>query len=961
MLSGDMALYHNHAMPYDVNGDGVVTLHDAHALHREMLAAATLPLDLSPQLGRGAPLGPAPEGEGGTDAVFFDINGDNYLTPRDAELMVRGLNPEAHGGDAVHYDVTIYDSGSGIEYGVGRFDANPVTVQIDQGDEFELRVYVQDVRAGVDADDMGVRRAYVKAFGFDPLLADYTNPGSPVIDHGPEYNEPGFTNADFNADNIDYAGSAQTGSEAVPGADALGPDPFLLFSVPFTASTINTGTFTFETESPDLTAPLDQQFRVLLANDPTTVLDAGPDGDIFYDEIDVEIVNNPVEAIADPNESVPESSTNQTIDVLANDLYNGNPPTGQLTISDVTPLTTTNGSTIAIAGDELSLTYNPGNGFAGVEEFIYTITDGTFSDSALVTITVTPVNDGPITNPDTFNITENETLVITEAGSADSLLNNDFDPEGDPFFITDYDTTMQPPTGGLQGSLTEQSGPPAQYTWLYDPITALDYLDEGESFTDIWRYEAQDNQTPPALSTPQWTEVRIIVEGVNDGPQPGPAFTTPITLTTTDDNTIRTYDLTALQASLTDPEGHGILPLTLQGPFSDLQGALTIEGSTLTYDPDGSPDLDPMFDGTESQLDTFVLIATDDQGGITQIPFEITVTGADDPIEFTGPLTLTTFTDQPLDFNAITGAAEPPPNLADAFYDPDSDIVFLPDDTLTQGVIDVHGPGMFTYDPNGAFDDVVYPATGLDTFVLNAISDNNSNDVVSPTVEIILEQDVRLPVIEGIVFADTNGNGVQEPWENPIHGVEITIQGWDVTNTWVEHTVTTGPDGTYSFAESEIGFDLIIGDYMLIEHQPEYMLDGQDFINGAPSVYNDAFMITDADSVPGDFVFTELGLDPAYLSLAPYLTTTSQDGLFLAFDDDGDLAWSYGTELWEGYTVLTAGFSNDLGTLFVTVEDPGGGVHVLQIPTAENQQYCPYSMDGDTGVLRLNGPPTDFI
>jgi hypothetical protein len=150
MLSGDIALYHNHVLPEDVNGDGEVTLHDALALHREMLAAATLPLDLKPTLSRGAPLGPAPEGEGGNDALYFDIDGNNYLTPTDAALMKYSLNPEAHNGDSVHYDVTIYVPDSGVEYGLGRFDANPVTVQIDQGNVKLVSQVGDDAIEGVD-------------------------------------------------------------------------------------------------------------------------------------------------------------------------------------------------------------------------------------------------------------------------------------------------------------------------------------------------------------------------------------------------------------------------------------------------------------------------------------------------------------------------------------------------------------------------------------------------------------------------------------------------------------------------------------------------------------------------------------------------------------------------------------------------------------------------------------------
>jgi hypothetical protein len=233
-------------------------------------------------------------------------------------------------------------------------------------------------------------------------------------------------------------------------------------------------------------------------------------------------------------------------------------------------------------------------------------------------------------------------------------------------------------------------------------------------------------------------------------------------------------------------------------------------------------------------------------------------------------------------------------------------------------------------------------------------------------VNITIEQDVRLPVIQGFVFVDTNNNGVQESWERSLAGVDITIQGTDVSGAPVYHMVTTGPDGTYSFAESEIGVELVLGNYWLTENQPAFMLDGTDYVNGVATAFNDAIPITNAASVPGDCVFTELGLEPSYLSMHSYLTSTQEEGIFLAFDNLGNLLWTFvdaaypatiHNESWADVTVQDASFSADGSELYVTVS----GYGQITVPTFQNQGFAPWGQTADGRVVRLNGPLSDFV
>ena len=90
--------------------------------------------------------------------------------------------------------------------------------------------------------------------------------------------------------------------------------------------------------------------------------------------------------------------------------------------------------------------------------------------------------------------------------------------------------------------------------------------------------------------------------------------------------------------------------------------------------------------------------------------------------------------------------------------------------------------------------------------------------------------DVPPPVlgtISGVVFQDGNNDGIQDPGEVGIPGVEVTLTGVDVFGNPVQITGFTGPDGSYSFQGLEAGT------YAVTQTQPEGFEDGLE--NGDPS------------------------------------------------------------------------------------------------------------------------------
>ncbi len=112
---------------------------------------------------------------------------------------------------------------------------------------------------------------------------------------------------------------------------------------------------------------------------------------------------------------------------------------GQVTATDVdSPVLT---YALATGPQHGSITFNPNGSYIytptanynGADSFTFTASDGTStSNTATVSLTITPVNDAPVANPDAASVTAGGTLSIPVA----TLLANDSDVDGDPLTIT---------------------------------------------------------------------------------------------------------------------------------------------------------------------------------------------------------------------------------------------------------------------------------------------------------------------------------------------------------------------------------------------------------------------------------------------------------------------------------------------------------------------------------------------
>ncbi len=170
------------------------------------------------------------------------------------------------------------------------------------------------------------------------------------------------------------------------------------------------------------------------------VTDSG--GNIFEKPLTITITNvDEAPTAIDDAKTVNEDDPAAAIDVLANDT---DVDAGPKMIASVTQ---PENGTVVVTGGGTGVTYTPAANFAGGDTFTYTLNGGSL---ATVTVTVTPVDDAPVSVADAFVIAEDS------VANALTVLANDTDVDGGPIAIA---SITQPARGTLAiaaggGSLT---------------------------------------------------------------------------------------------------------------------------------------------------------------------------------------------------------------------------------------------------------------------------------------------------------------------------------------------------------------------------------------------------------------------------------------------------------------------------------------------------------------------------
>jgi VCBS repeat-containing protein len=423
-----------------------------------------------------------------------------------------------------------------------------------------------------------------------------------------------------------------------------------------------------------------------------TISDGNGGTDIGTVTVTVTGVNDAPNA-NDDSATVNEDSTNNQINVLAND----NDPDGDNL--DVTAITQPSNGTASFTIDFVF--YSPNPQYTGPDQFTYTISDGNGgSDTATIFITVSGVNDPPVANDDSATVLEDST------NNQINVLSNDVDPDGDSLDIS---------------GVTQPSHGTATYTAsnvFYTPNANYNGPDQ-------FGYTITDNNGGSDSAT-----VSIMVTSVNDPPN-----AVADSATVTEDSSNNQIDVLVND---NDPEGDS---LEITGVTNPPHGTATYAIDYVYYTPDAN------YSGTDSFSYTII----DGNGGSDSATVSVTITAVNDPPVANNDIAtvaedsinnqinvLANDNDPDGDNIDVSGVSDPPHGTATytidyVFYTPDPDYT---------------GPDSFTYtinDGNGGSDTATVsitvapgndpPIASDDSATVDEDSTNNQIDVLANDID----------------------------------------------------------------------------------------------------------------------------------------------------------------------------------------------------------------------------------
>jgi len=282
-------------------------------------------------------------------------------------------------------------------------------------------------------------------------------------------------------------------------------------------------------------------------------------------------VNDAPVAVADAASL--DEDTSATIDVVANDR---DPDGDPLSITRITP--PTHGSATIL--DATRVVYTPEANYHGPDQLSYTIGDGNGGEAtALVTVTVTAVNDAPVAVDDTASTDEDAPVAI-------DVVANDRDVDGDAL-------TVVAVTPAAHGAAAIADAHHVTYTPAPD-------FNGGDTFS----YTIDDGAGGQATAT-----VTVAIGAANDAP-----IATPDAASVLEDGNV-TIDVVAND---TDPDGDAI---TIAGVTAAAHGAVSVlDAHQVIYAPAEN------FHGSDS----FTYIVIDPSGATARALVTIDVIGVND-------------------------------------------------------------------------------------------------------------------------------------------------------------------------------------------------------------------------------------------------------------------------------------------------------------------------------------------
>jgi hypothetical protein len=342
--------------------------------------------------------------------------------------------------------------------------------------------------------------------------------------------------------------------------------------------------------------------------------------------VTISVANTPDPPVANDDSVTTPEDTAIAIAVMANDqdVDLGTTPATQVprgATHSVTVISGPSNGSVTINNATGVITYTPAQDFHGSDSFTYQLSDGTFTDTAVVNITVTPVNDAPVANNDAATTDEDAAVDI-------AVLANDLDvdlgttpAERVPTIATHSITIVTQPA---RGTAAVQADGKIRYT----PSANFNGPD---SFT----YRINDGQLNSNTAT-----VSVTVNPVNDDPAANNDSFTSIANVEDQTHAVLANDSIA-------PDVGETLSITAAGSSHGL--GTTEEGGTVEIAPDGKTILytpAPGFEGT----DTYRYTISDGNGGTDTATVTVNVI-AYVPTDITGIVYIDSDNDNVVDAN----------------------------------------------------------------------------------------------------------------------------------------------------------------------------------------------------------------------------------------------------------------------------------------------------------------------
>ncbi|WP_050928180.1 Ig-like domain-containing protein [Aestuariivita boseongensis] len=450
--------------------------------------------------------------------------------------------------------------------------------------------------------------------------------------------------------------------------------------------------------------------------------------------------------------------------------------------------------------DDGTYTYIPNDDFEGQDSFEVLVDDGNGeTDTATVFVTVTPINDDPVIDVETSDLSADVSEgTATATEFTGQMVSDDLDVgDGATWSVV---TEGPDPVQGTYGTFTIS----ASGEWTYTLTESLEGLNAPEAEGGASAIETFTVQVSDGNGGVDQQVITINLVGDNDLPVFDTELSTDTGEVTEDsDDIAATGTMIATDVDSADPVWSNLTGGdTIQGTY----GALQIQANgSWTYELD--PELSDSLGDSDVETDSFTVRASDGDGGEIQRTIQITVNGSNDaPVITSGPEAATGSVTEDDQVNTASGQL----TAFDAENSP-----------LTWGMVgSIEGTyGTLTIDDDGnwlyTLDNIQANSLGegdsdTDTFTVFAsdgslqsgnqqitITVNGANDAPELPEDNVFETTQATAVTDTILATDPDGDTLTYTL--------VTGEGFDAENGTV--SLTSGGSFTYTPNEGFVGFD----------------------------------------------------------------------------------------------------------------------------------------------------------